>query len=90
MRDANLNANQQGGPPFMMAAIARSSSEPIQVCSLARPDAQPGQVLVRIQASGVNPLDVKIYAQAAAHARHPLPAVRHAAGSLWMSENRPD
>ena len=59
----------------MMAAIARSSSESIQVCSIARPIAQPGQVLVRIQASGVNPLDIKIYAQAAAHARQPLPAI---------------
>jgi NADPH:quinone reductase len=66
MLDANLNAYQQSGPPFMMAAIARSSSEPIQVCSSARPIAQPGQVLVRTQASGVNPLDTKIYAQAAA------------------------
>jgi NADPH:quinone reductase len=75
MLDANLNAYQQSGPPFMMAAIARSSSEPIQVCSIARPIAQPGQVLVRTQASGANPLDTKIYAQAAAHARQPLPAI---------------
>jgi NADPH2:quinone reductase len=59
----------------MMAAIARSSAEPIQVCSVARPDVQSGQVLVRIQASGVNPLDTKIYAGAAPHARQPLPAI---------------
>jgi NADPH:quinone reductase-like Zn-dependent oxidoreductase len=59
----------------MMAAIARSSTEPIRVCSIARPEAQAGQVLVRIHASGVNPLDAKIYAGAAAHARHPLPAI---------------
>jgi NADPH:quinone reductase-like Zn-dependent oxidoreductase len=32
-------------------------------------------VLVRIHASGVNPLDTKIYAGAAAHARQPLPAI---------------
>jgi len=32
-------------------------------------------VLVRIQASGVNPLDTKIRAGNAAHARHPLPAI---------------
>jgi len=32
-------------------------------------------VLVEIAASGVNPLDTKIRAGAAAHARHPLPAV---------------
>ncbi|HTS25199.1 MAG TPA: zinc-dependent alcohol dehydrogenase family protein [Bryobacteraceae bacterium] len=35
----------------------------------------PNQALVRIAACGVNPLDVKIRAGAAAHARQPLPAV---------------
>ncbi|MEP6506031.1 MAG: zinc-dependent alcohol dehydrogenase family protein, partial [Betaproteobacteria bacterium] len=35
----------------------------------------PGQVLVKIHASGVNPLDTKIRAGQAAHARQPLPAV---------------
>jgi NADPH:quinone reductase len=34
-----------------------------------------GQVLVRVQASGVNPLDTKIRAGKAAHAKQPLPAV---------------
>jgi NADPH2:quinone reductase len=33
------------------------------------------QVLIRVQASGVNPLDTKIRAGNAAHARHPFPAV---------------
>jgi len=36
---------------------------------------RPGQVLVRIAASGVNPLDTKIRAGRAKHARHPLPAM---------------
>jgi NADPH:quinone reductase len=42
-----------------------------------RPRPTPGahEVLVRIAASGVNPLDTKIRAAAAAHAKHPLPAV---------------
>ena len=35
----------------------------------------PRHVLVRIAASGVNPLDTKIRAGVAAHALHPLPAV---------------
>jgi len=35
----------------------------------------PGQVLVRIRASGVNPLDTKIRAGLAGHAKQPLPAV---------------
>jgi NADPH2:quinone reductase len=41
------------------------------------PYASPGrnQVLVRIHASGVNPLDTKIRAGKAAHAKQPLPAV---------------
>lgn len=34
-----------------------------------------GHVIVRVAASGVNPLDIKIRAGIAAHARHPLPAV---------------
>jgi NADPH:quinone reductase len=34
-----------------------------------------GQVLVRVQASGVNPLDTKIRAGKADHAKQPLPAV---------------
>ncbi len=42
---------------------------------LERPVAGPGQALVRIAASGVNPLDTKIRAGAAAHARQDLPAI---------------
>ncbi len=34
-----------------------------------------GQVLIRIAASGVNPLDTKIRSGNAAHAKHPFPAV---------------
>jgi NADPH:quinone reductase-like Zn-dependent oxidoreductase len=43
--------------------------------SIALPQPAAGQVLVRIHASGVNPLDLKIRAGQAAHARHPFPAV---------------
>jgi len=39
------------------------------------PVPRQGQVLVRIVASGVNPLDTKIRAGAAGHAQQPLPAV---------------
>src|SRR5579862_4093110 len=42
---------------------------------LPSPTLAPNQVLVRIHASGVNPLDTKIRAGAAAHARQPLPAI---------------
>ncbi len=39
------------------------------------PMAKAGEVLVRIHASGLNPLDTKIRAGQAAHAKQPLPAV---------------
>jgi NADPH:quinone reductase len=42
---------------------------------LPRPTLGMNQVLVRISASGVNPLDTKIRAGKAAHANQPLPAV---------------
>jgi NADPH2:quinone reductase len=42
---------------------------------IARPVPGTNQALVRISASGVNPLDTKIRAGAAAHAQQPLPAV---------------
>jgi NADPH2:quinone reductase len=42
---------------------------------LPQPTLEMNQVLVRISASGVNPLDAKIRAGKAAHARQPLPAV---------------
>jgi len=42
---------------------------------LPRPKPGMNQVLIRISASGVNPLDTKIRAGKAVHARQPLPAV---------------
>ncbi len=42
---------------------------------LARPVLEGNQVLVKIAASGVNPLDTKIRRNTAAHAQQPLPAV---------------
>jgi NADPH2:quinone reductase len=43
--------------------------------TLDRPVPKAGEVLVRILASGVNPLDLKIRSGQAAHARHPFPAI---------------
>jgi NADPH:quinone reductase len=42
---------------------------------IARPTANAGQVLVRVKASGVNPLDTKIRTGKAPHARVTLPAI---------------
>ncbi|MDB5851250.1 MAG: putative zinc-type alcohol dehydrogenase [Rhodoferax sp.] len=59
----------------MHAALADAPGAPFRVVALPRPEPTAGQVLVRIAASGVNPLDTKIHAGQAAHARQPLPAV---------------
>ncbi|HZX27598.1 MAG TPA: zinc-dependent alcohol dehydrogenase family protein [Telluria sp.] len=59
----------------MQAAILEHATEPLRIRSLPVPTAEPGQVLVRVHAAGLNPLDTKIRAGQAAHARHPLPAV---------------
>jgi NADPH:quinone reductase-like Zn-dependent oxidoreductase len=59
----------------MKAAVLEMHGAPFRLGEVARPGAGPNQVLVRIHASGVNPLDVKIRAGEAAHARHPLPAI---------------
>ena len=60
---------------MMTAALANAPGDPMRVVSLDEPTAQAGQVLVRIRASGVNPLDTKIHAGAAPHAKQPLPAI---------------
>lgn len=59
----------------MKALVVSRHDGPFQLTEIPRPAPGPGQVLVRIQASGINPLDAKIRAGAAAHARQPLPAV---------------
>ncbi|UGB37044.1 zinc-dependent alcohol dehydrogenase family protein [Frateuria soli] len=59
----------------MQAAVLENHSAPFRLASIPRPMPQAGQVLVRIAASGVNPLDLKIRAGAAEHARHALPAI---------------
>ena len=48
---------------------------PFTPVELPRPIPAAGQVLVRVHASGVNPLDTKIRAGKADHAGQPLPAV---------------
>ncbi|MHB0779499.1 zinc-dependent alcohol dehydrogenase family protein [Pseudomonas putida] len=59
----------------MLAAIAESAQTPLVVRHIARPVPGKGQVLVRIHAAGINPLDTKIAIGAGAHARQELPAV---------------
>ena len=61
--------------PEMRAVLVPSVDAPFVAQSLPRPGPGAGEVLVRIHASGVNPLDTKIRAGRAEHARQPLPAV---------------
>ena len=59
----------------MRALVLEQYNTPFTLRDTARPVAADGQVLVRIQASGVNPLDTKVRSGNAAHARTSLPAV---------------
>lgn len=61
--------------PTMQALVLAAPHGALTPTWLPRPQAAAGQVLVRIHASGVNPLDTKIRAGAAEHAQQPLPAV---------------
>ncbi|ALK96745.1 quinone oxidoreductase [Massilia sp. WF1] len=62
-------------PATMKAVVLQAFGEPMVLTEVARPTAGPGQVLVRIEASGANPLDTKIAAGKADHARPVLPAI---------------
>jgi NADPH:quinone reductase-like Zn-dependent oxidoreductase len=59
----------------MRALVLQRPGDPFTLSEVPRPTAAPGQVLVRIKASGVNPLDTKVRAGQAAHARVELPAI---------------
>jgi NADPH:quinone reductase-like Zn-dependent oxidoreductase len=59
----------------MQAIVLSAFGAPLTQQDIARPVAAPGQVLVKVHASGVNPLDTKIAAGKADHARVMLPAV---------------
>ena len=59
----------------MQALIVDAANAPFRRAVIDRPVPGKGQVLVRIKASGVNPLDIKIKSGNAAHAKHPFPAI---------------
>lgn len=62
-------------PENMQALLVDAVNSSFRLIDLPVPKAQAGEVLVRIKASGVNPLDGKIRTGKAGHARQPLPAV---------------
>lgn len=59
----------------MIALVLEQFNHPFILKEVSRPAAGSGQVLVKIRASGVNPLDLKIKAGLAAHARTSVPAI---------------
>ena len=59
----------------MQALVLKNLASPLVLVNVARPVAGDGQVLVRIKASGVNPLDTKIAAGKADHAQMPLASI---------------
>jgi NADPH:quinone reductase len=59
----------------MRAYLVEEPGGGFRQIDLPRPTPTTNQVLIRVQASGVNPLDTKIRAGKGEHARQPLPAV---------------
>ncbi len=59
----------------MRALVLGEFGAPLEPRIVSRPVPQPGEVLVRIAASGVNPLDTKIRAGGGAHAHVRVPAI---------------
>ena len=59
----------------MIVWVVNEANGPFQPEERGIPAVAPKQVLLRVAASGVNPLDTKVRSGNAAHARHPFPAV---------------
>lgn len=59
----------------MRAAVLTAYGTPLQIREVPLPIPGPREVLVRIMASGVNPLDIKIRRGEAAHAKMTPPAI---------------
>jgi NADPH:quinone reductase-like Zn-dependent oxidoreductase len=59
----------------MRAAVLTACNAPLQIREIPDPAPDPGEVLVRVTASGVNPLDTKIRRGEAGHAKIAPPAV---------------
>jgi NADPH:quinone reductase-like Zn-dependent oxidoreductase len=59
----------------MKAVVLDKADAPFRVGQMDKPAPRAGEVLIRLQAAALNPLDSKIRAGAAPHSRQPLPAV---------------
>jgi NADPH:quinone reductase-like Zn-dependent oxidoreductase len=61
-------------PATMHAAVAPGAGADLVLEQHPLPTLAPGQVLVHVRAAGINPLDAKIRAAQAGHAKQPLPS----------------
>jgi NADPH:quinone reductase len=59
----------------MRAYVVDGPGARFRGADVPRPIPATGEVLIRVRASGLNPLDTKIRLGKADHAKHPLPAV---------------
>jgi NADPH2:quinone reductase len=59
----------------MQSLVVTRCNGPLELTQVRKPEPASSEVLVRVAASGLNPLDAKIRAGSAAHAKHPLPLV---------------
>jgi NADPH:quinone reductase len=74
--DTEEAVSPQAGPRIAgMRAALFTAPDTLRLTDMPAPQPGEGEVLVAIGASAVNPLDLKILAGKAAHARHPPPAV---------------
>lgn len=60
---------------MMKAVVVEQANAPLELTSLPVAEPGPNEVRVKVVASGVNPLDLKIAAGKAPHAKHPFPAI---------------
>lgn len=60
----------------MKALVLEAYGTPHVLTDIPKPVPAGGEVLVRVRASGINPLDIKIKAGQAAHARNQLPSIQ--------------
>jgi D-arabinose 1-dehydrogenase-like Zn-dependent alcohol dehydrogenase len=77
-RETPKKERQMTSTHSMQAAVLESHGSSFRLGPIPRPEPAQGQVLVRIKASAVNPLDLKISKGQAAHARHTLETIGEA------------